>query len=391
MTAAPPRGFDAAEFRARTARAQTLMAGAGLDAVLLTTEPEVRYFSGLLTPFWQSPTRPWFLIVPAAGGPVAVVPEIGAGAVRATWLPDVRSWPSPRPDDEGVGLLADTLVELCGAQARLGVPMGAETHLRMPLVDYHRLLERLPGWSVADATDVVRRLRMVKSRAEVAKIAHVCGLVSRVFEELPSRLSAGMTERAVFRDFKIACLEAGADDVGYLVGGAGPGGVADIISPPTDRPLARGDLLMLDTGCLFDGYWCDFDRNYALGPPGDPLKRAHAALYAATQAGFDAARPGATCAEVFHAIAAALAAAAGDARAGAAVGRMGHGLGMQLTEWPSITPDDRTELVPGMVLTLEPGLEVGAGRAMVHEENIVITDTGACWLTRRAPADLPVI
>ena len=73
------------------------------------------------------------------------------------------------------------------------------------------------------------------------------------------------------------------------------------------------------------------------------------------------------------------------------VGRFGHGLGMQLTEWPSIAASDRTELVPGMVLTLEPGLSIGPGRGMVHEENIVIRAHGAELLSRRAPDQLPVV
>ncbi len=64
---APPRGFAQAEFEARTARAQRLMAAREIDALLLTTEPELRYFSGFRSQFWESPTRPWFLVVPREG------------------------------------------------------------------------------------------------------------------------------------------------------------------------------------------------------------------------------------------------------------------------------------------------------------------------------------
>ena len=71
-------GFPVSEFESRTARAQALMAKLGIDALLLTTEPEVRYFSGFHTLFWQSPTRPWFIYVPKIGKPIAVIPEIGA-------------------------------------------------------------------------------------------------------------------------------------------------------------------------------------------------------------------------------------------------------------------------------------------------------------------------
>ena len=82
MDEAPPRGFPVEEFEARTAKAQRLMAETGFDALLLCTEAEVRYFSGFLTPFWQSPARPWFLIVPREGKPVAVIPGIGETLMR---------------------------------------------------------------------------------------------------------------------------------------------------------------------------------------------------------------------------------------------------------------------------------------------------------------------
>ena len=92
---APPRGFPASDYRARVARAQARMADRGLAALLLTTEADLRYFSGFLTRFWESPTRPWFLIVPREGDPVAVIPAIGAALMARTWITDIRTWPAP--------------------------------------------------------------------------------------------------------------------------------------------------------------------------------------------------------------------------------------------------------------------------------------------------------
>ncbi len=364
------------------------MAEQGLGALLLTTEPEVRYFSGFLTPFWQSPTRPWFLVVPATGKPVAVIPSIGAAAVARTWLDDIRLWASPAPVDEGVSLLAATLRETTGGIGRIGLPMGPETHLRMPLADFRALEKQLADRAFVDASAIVRRLRMVKSAAEIAKIAHVCGIVSGVFEALPDLLHVGMSEIEVFRTFRRACLAAGVDEVPYLVGGAGPGGYGDIISPPSERALAAGDVLVLDTGAGHDGYWCDFDRNYAVGHVDPAAELAHATLFAATEAGIGAVRPGVTAADVFDAMQQVI---APGADAGGDVGRFGHGLGMQLTEWPSIVPFDDTVLEPGMVLTLEPSLAFGDRRMMVHEEVVVVRDGAAELLTHRAPAAMPVI
>lgn len=365
-------------------RAQRRMRDAGLAAILLTTEPEVRWFSGFLTPFWQSPTRPWFLVVPAAGKPVAVIPAIGAECMGRTWIEDIRTWSSPDPDDDGVGLLAETLAGLAGA-GPVGLPMGPESHLRMPLKDFDRLKA---GVTFVDATALIRALRSVKSEAEVAKIRFAARAASAAFARAPEILSAGMSARACFRAFRIAALEAGLDDVAYLVGGAGPGGYGDIISPPSARVLTPGDVLILDVGGIHDGYYCDFDRNFAVGEVAGDARRAHEVVWRATEAGLAAARPGATCADLFRAMQGVMAAAgAADAN----VGRLGHGLGMQLTEFPSIAPWDRTVLAPGMVLTLEPGMAFAPGRMMVHEENIVIREDGAELLTERAPPEMPVI
>ena len=355
---------------------------------MLTTEPEVRYFSGFLTQFWQSPTRPWFLIVPLWGKPIAVIPEIGADHMARTWLDDIRTWPSPRPDDDGLTLLRLALQEVAGATGRVGVPLGPETHLRMPLADFDTLRAACPHAEFVDATPLIRTLRLVKSETEIAKIAHICEVVSGAFEALPDLLSGSDTEQDVFRRFKIELLRRGADDVPYLVGGTGLGGYSDIISPPSSRALQTGDVLMLDTGSVFDGYFCDFDRNFAIGRAADATRRAYEVLYRATEAGLRAAQPGATCADIFNSMRQIL--AEGGA-SGHTVGRLGHGLGMQLTEWPSHTPADQTVLQPGMVLTLEPGMQLGPGKMMVHEENIVIRETQAELLTRRAPAELPII
>ena len=144
---------------------------------------------------------------------------------------------------------------------------------------------------------------------------------------------------------------------------------------------------MLDTGAVRDGYFCDFDRNYAIGPPSDAILRTHEALWLATDEALDRLRPGMRACDVHEMLCKAL------TRRGATpgTGRFGHGLGVTLTEWPSLSAVDETPLRAGMVLTLEPGAIVTPGRIMVHEENIVLRETGAELLTRRAPQTLPVI
>ena len=157
------------------------MAEQGLSGLLLMSEAEVRYFSGFHTLFWQSSTRPWFLFVPAEGKPVAVIPEIGAALMRQTWIDDIRTWSAPAPDDDGISLLHELLCESANAGKSIGVMKGHETALRMPLADYERLIAGLPNLKIKDATGLVRGLRMVKSAAEIEKLAHICTIGSNTF------------------------------------------------------------------------------------------------------------------------------------------------------------------------------------------------------------------
>jgi Xaa-Pro aminopeptidase len=386
MTASE-RGFPAAEHRRRVTALQGAMAAAEIDALLLTTPPDVYYVTGFLTRFWESPARPWFVVVPASGEPVAVIPTIGAMLMGRTWLSDIRCWDAPDPHDDGVSLLAATLREILPRGGRLGTPMGLETHLRMPLADYARLLEAIRPAVAVDATAVVQRVREIKSEAEVAKIRASCAVADAAFARIGDFAGEGRRLDDVFRDFQIALLEAGADWVAYLAGSAGPDGYEDVISPAEPRPLRRGEVLMLDAGPVLDGHFCDFDRNVAIGHGTDLARRAHAALHAAIDAALGALRPGMRACDAHRLLADALRAAGAEP----AGGRLGHGLGLSLTEWPSFTPLDETPLRAGMVLTLEPGAVVAPGRIMVQEENVVLRDHGPELLSTRTPAEFPVI
>lgn len=383
----PARGFPISEFEARLARAQTQMDEQGLSAILLTTEPEVRYFSGFFTQFWQSPTRPWFLVIPASGKPVAVIPEIGRACMSNTWIEDIRTWDAPNPHDEGVSLLSNTLREVAGKIGAIGIMKGAESHLRMPMTDYERLLAALPDNPIEDCNDLIRGLRVIKSEREIDKIRYCAQAASRAFLRVPEFVSIGMTDRDIFQAFKHECLNEGVDDVSYLVGGSGQGGYGDIISPPSTRKLQSGDVLILDTGCIWDGYFCDFDRNYSIGEPSEEVADAHRIIWDATQAALEICKPGTTCSELFQTMNQAM----GLGDDAGSVGRLGHGLGMQLTEHPSHAAFDQTSLQEGMVLTLEPGYEFAPGKMMVHEENIVVRTDGAELLSERVSREIVTI
>ncbi|MGB1236489.1 MAG: M24 family metallopeptidase [Planktomarina sp.] len=372
----------------RTQHLQAQMERAQVDSVVLTTEPNVRYYSGFLTQFWQSPTRPWFLIVPAEGEPMAVIPSIGEASIKSSHVGKVHVWASPRPEDEGVSMLASVLKDVCKGHKKVGVPMGPETLVRMPANDFAALRDQLTGIEVVDCTDILIALRTIKSESEIAKQAYVASLVSDAYANVPNIVSAGMSERDVVRAYRADVLGRGADTVPYIVSTAAAGGSDDAIRFPTDRAMEDGDVLFIDTGAEIDGYYCDFDRNFALGHADDAAKRAYELVYRANNAGIAAVKPGARACDVFNAMAAVL--EDGGATVGC-VGRMGHGIGLHNTEWPSLMATDQTVLQPGMVLAVEPGFDFAPGKMMLHEENVVVREHGAELITRRAAAELPVI
>ena len=388
------RGFSDEEFEKRVDRAQRLLHEEGISALLVCTEPEVRYLTGFHTPFWQSPTRPWFVILPRSGKPVAVIPSIGEASMNETWIDDIRTWSSPNPSDEGVSLLAETLREILDTPSeisndglKIGLPMGNETHLRMPLVDFEKLNEKLSPHIFVDATEIIKTLRCIKSEGEIAKITRICEIVSDGFASLSNLLNVGMTEREAFQSFRLKLLELGADEVPYLVGATGPG-FSDIIKQPSDRVIQPGDLVMFDTGSTYDGYFSDFDRNMAFQFADDKAKSAYKIVWEATEAALKVAIPGNTTSDLWEAMASVLET---ESARNDSVGRFGHGLGMQVTEWPSNTRNDGTVLQEGMVLTVEPNIFWGDDHIMVHEENFVIRSDGVELLSRRAASELEII
>jgi Xaa-Pro aminopeptidase len=385
----PARGFPVSEFEARVENAQAQMRADGMDGIVLSTPQNFRYFSGFNSQFWESPTRPFFLVVPREGDPIGVVPTIGGPALEITWVTDIRTWPAPCPEDDGVSLMDSVLSGLPRRFGRIGWEMGRESIIRMPIVDFDRLRSNISGIEFVDASSLIWGLRMLKSALEIEKVREACRIGSDTFDLFLQRVNYGDTEVDMARDFRKAAFECGADNAPFVSVCSGPGGYSQIIAGPQEIAQTDGRIMFIDTGLIFDAYFCDFDRNFAFGHISDDAKRAHEAVWQATQAGIDAARPGITAEDLWRAQNQVLEAA--GAKSGNDVGRSGHGLGMHLTEPPSNMRGDTTELKPGMIMTIEPGMEYAPGKNIVHEENLVITDDGCELLTRRAPIEMPVV
>ncbi|RDV00468.1 M24 family metallopeptidase [Trinickia dinghuensis] len=378
--------FPNCEFENRAARVQASMRHRELDALVLTAPANFRYFTGLDSQFWESPARPWFLVIPAQGSTIAVIPEIAEVAMKQCVAGSIKTWPSPRPEDEGVTLLASVLESVPRRFAKIGFELGRESFLRMPVLDFLRLRDLLSGVQIVDGAPCIWEVRNIKSKAEIEKIRLAGHIVSHSFEAVASYASKGMTEAEVCRSLTVDILQKGAHSVPYVACASGQGGYDQIIARGGQRELRDGDVLIIDVGATVDGYFCDFDRNYAVGKVADRAMRANEAVWDATEAGIKAARSGVKVRDLWQTMMRVLHAAG---MRGNNAGRLGHGLGLQLTEPPSNCEADEAMLEPGMVITIEPGMEYEEGKLIVHEENIAITEDGfADVLTIRAPREM---
>ncbi len=381
------RGFEKEEFQFRLSRAQKILYKNRLDAIFVTSPANFRYFSGFDSQFWESPTRPWFLIVPAEGEPIAVVPEIGASAIANTWISNIETWSAPKPEDDGISLVISVIKKLRNRSGRIGAELGREMSLRMPIVDFIKLSQNLNS-EIVDASPAIWELRMTKTDAEIQRIKHICSIVSGAYNEISNKICIGDSERDAASKLKKEIYKKGADTIPFLPAISGKNGVSQIVCGPSDRILNNGDVLFFDTGSTYDGYFCDFDRNFGIGIVSDEVRRVHDTLWRATEAGIAAAVPGSKTDDIWSSMNKII---EETSTVGNNVGRLGHGFGLQLTEPPSHCPGDNTIISENMVLTIEPGVEYEKGKMMVHEENILVTSDGPVLLTKRAPKEMPII
>ncbi len=378
--------FPKEEYLKRLDNIHEKLENENIDVIVITSPANFRYFSGLDSNFWESPTRPWFLIISKNGKIKALVPSIGLSAIESTFINDIEVWQSPNPKDEGTSLLKK-IIKTFPKNSNIGFELGMETYLRMSIKEFLEIKKDLQEYNFIDSTNIVWSLRKIKSDLEIKNIEKVCSITSKVFNNLINKISLGMSEREIATIFKKDLINNGVDYIMYLSCASGINGYNQIICNPSEKKIGDGDILIIDTGSTLNGYYCDFDRNFGFGNINQKSLDAYNKLWNATEKTLEIIKPGISCKEVYESISKNLF----SSNVKSSVGRMGHGFGLQLTEPPSIMIDDNTILEKNMILALEPSIEIENDLMLVHEENILITQNGNRLLTSRTPKELPVI
>jgi Xaa-Pro aminopeptidase len=297
----------------------------------------------------------------------------------------VRSWEGFVK--EGVDLTVDTLRELGLERGRIGAELGFEQRLGLPFLDFLALQQRLPDARFIDAAALFWEARMIKSGAEIEYLRRSATIASQAYKEVFESVRAGSTEREIFASYVASTMRQGAERLGYVPVTSGAGNYERIATGPGPRALQNGDLLWMDGGCVYRGYWSDFARMLAVGSATELQKRYYRTVCATMNKCISAVRPGGTMGGLVQIAMKAFE----DAGIGLnAHSRIGHGVGLDITEPPSINAAEPTLIAPGMVLTLEPTATTEFGFFQL-EENFVVRSDGADLLTEPAPEELPVV
>lgn len=357
------------------------MAAAGVDALLVTHPPNLRYLAGFDGSLGA--------LVITAGSARLVVDGRYLRAAQAglAQVPDLR--------DMGLVLAERSLEEaiasavLAGSPPELlGVEAAALTVSRFDAIS--RALGRAAGESPAPALRpterLVERLRTVKEPAEIATLRDAARRLSQVARLVPGLVRIGRAERDVAGDIDHALRRAGFDRPAFeTIVASGPNSALPH-ARPTGRPLAPGDGVVLDFGGVYDGYCVDLTRTLQLPPVTESFAALLAAVREAQAAAIGALAPGARCSAVDAAARSVLAARGlGEAF----LHGTGHGLGLEVHEAPRIARDlgDADQVLePGMVVTIEPGVYVpGVGGVRIEDDLLVVP--GGCERLTDVPID----
>jgi Xaa-Pro aminopeptidase len=379
-----------ADAKDRLERLQERLDESDFDALVLSAEANFTYVTGYTTPSWAMTARPMALVVT----PKECIAVVGSAEAEPLGkaAPHVLIAPYTEPiarDLDGLPFLdfaattARCVAQLLQARGadRVGIEGSVPSASGLPY-DSLRVLADLARVTLADASGLLWKARLTKSAYEIARLLHAGAALGRLYELFASRAEIGMTERELHGLLLSAAGEAGCDRLGYSTLVAGAGTVAD--GAPSARRWERGELLYVDIGLVLDGYWADFSRHFGAGEATPEQLAAYERVAAAARAGRDACQSGAEAAAVARAIYANLPVA------NAGIGRVGHGLGLDLTEPPSVNGDDATVLTPGMTLAVEP-LGAFSFGVLFAEENLVVTEAGPELLSPPFPTSLPII
>jgi len=382
---AQARPFTTGERQARIERARALMAANKIDAIVLanSTSSSV-YFADLRL---NGGERLWALVLPAKSKPFLVCPAFEEGRARELLLrgplgkdAEVRAW---KEDESPFAALGKGLADRGLASGVVGLDEN------MKFVFAEGIRAANPHLRVVSATPVTAGCRMIKDAHEIECLRLANRATLLVYRAVAQSLKVGMTTADVE-----ALVAAAYRRVGFA--GEASLNIDEFTAVPHGSPqpqtLGEGSILMLDDGCEVEGYTSDITRTFVLGKATAKMNEVFRIVLAAQTAAVKKARPGVPTADVDAAARQVIVDAGYGPGFARFTHRLGHGIGMDMHEWPYFVKNNmfgwelNPRLQAGNVLSDEPGIYIPGEFGIRLEDDLLVTESGAELFTPQSPS-----
>ncbi len=366
----------------RQDRARALMSENSLDAIVLMEGTSLRYFTGIR---WWGGERLFALVLPAKGASFYICPAFEEGRAREQLAnspdgeqADVRTW---QEDENPYQLLAQGLKDRSISTGRIGID---ET---IRFVFSNGIAKAASQATFISATPVTAGCRMIKSAQEIALMRLASRVTLAVYEAVYHSLKEGMTQHDVGDLIEKAYARMGfPGEASVMVGeySANPHGST------TPQTIREGTIIMVDDGCVVEGYQSDITRTFVLGKAqekdSDQMRKVFDIVHRAQSAALAAAKPGAECGSIDDAARKVITDAGYGPDYKYFSHRLGHGLGMDGHEWPYLVRGNPTKLQANITTSNEPGIYIRGEFGIRLEDDMHITENGAELFTPQSPS-----
>lgn len=361
-------------FQERIQKLHAFLTKQELDAVLITSPKHVYYLTG----FFTDPHERFLgLIIPASGEPSLIVPALDReAAADASSVQNIFTHTDVQNPYEVLKKTLPTGLEKLGIE---------KSH--MTVERFESLGEVIGATRYVDVEEPLREMRLIKSADEVTRMKRAIQLVEDSLREALKKVKPGVTEMEIVAELEFQMKRLGAEGPSFSTMVLAGEKSALPHGNPGSRQVQEGELLLFDIGVEADGYVSDITRTFAVGEINEQLREIYETVLAANEAAIAEIRPGVTFAHLDQ--------TARDVIAAKGYGeyfmhRLGHGLGMDVHEYPSVHGQNQEVLRAGMVFTIEPGIYLPGVGGVRIEDDVLVTETGVEVLTQY-PKQLTVI
>ena len=373
--------FDVKEYERRIEKLVKKMNESNINAVILTSDENTFYFSGFNSIVWDSKVSTPAIIVITDDGhlTVATTPGGVATATVTSCADDIRTYGKDGYKDY-IDAVVSVLEEKKLMDKNIGFEFGSGHKMHLNYTLSNQLFARLKDADCVDAASVLWAVRSVKSPAEVERIRECCRINTLAIQKGLDEVKEGTTEMELYRNIAAECFRLGAENTLVYGVRAGKERYSQGNCPPSHRPIREGEIILIDGGPIYHGYFSDIIREAVIGKPTDRQQEIFDVAREALYVGLEAVKPGVTASSVCKAVDDFM-----DSSKFADINVYknwcGHGIGVGVHECPMLDSVTHTVLEPGMTFSIEPYIyEEGVGSLGV-EQNFLVTETGYEILT----------